>query len=51
MDEQELRGWLHRVRDGVVSRRQFTRTMIGAGLAAPLVSQMLASVGLAQTPV
>ena len=31
-------------------RRQFTRTLIGAGLTAPLVSQMLASVGLAQTP-
>ena len=50
MDEHELRHWLHRVRDGAVSRRQFTRMMIGAGLTAPLVSQMLASVGLAQTP-
>ena len=50
MDEHELRGWLRQVRDGVVSRRQFTRTMIGAGLTAPLVGQMLASVGLAQTP-
>jgi peptide/nickel transport system substrate-binding protein len=50
MDEYELRRWLHRVRDGAVSRRQFTRMMVGAGLTAPLVSQMLASVGLAQTP-
>ena len=49
MDEHELRAWLRRVRDGVVSRRQFTRAMIGAGLTAPLVGQMLASVGLAQT--
>jgi peptide/nickel transport system substrate-binding protein len=51
VDEQELRGWLHRVRDGVVSRRQFARAMIGVGLTAPLVGQMLASLGLAQTPV
>ena len=50
MDEHELRQWLHRVRAGAVSRRQFARMMIGAGLTAPLVSQMLASVGLAQTP-
>ena len=50
MDEHELRAWLHRVRDGVVSRREFTRMMAAGGLTAPLVSQMLASVGLAQTP-
>ena len=29
MDEHELRDWLRQVREGVVSRRQFTRAMIG----------------------
>ncbi|HKQ97857.1 MAG TPA: peptide ABC transporter substrate-binding protein [Candidatus Polarisedimenticolia bacterium] len=49
MDEHVLRDWLNRVRDGVVSRREFTRIMVASGLTAPLVAQMLASVGLAQT--
>ena len=39
MDDRELRHWLHRVRDGAVSRRQFTRMMIGAGLTAPLAAR------------
>jgi peptide/nickel transport system substrate-binding protein len=50
MDERELRGWLDQVRQGRISRRRFTRILIGAGLTAPLVAQVLASVGLAQTP-
>ena len=35
MDERELRQWIRRVKDGTVTRRQFTRTMVGLGLTAP----------------
>jgi len=48
MDERELREWIGRVKDGTISRRQFTRTMVGLGLTAPLAAQMLASAGVAQ---
>jgi peptide/nickel transport system substrate-binding protein len=41
MDERELRGWIARVKDGTVSRRQFTRMMVGLGVTAPLAAQML----------
>ena len=42
MDERELRQWIQRVKDGTITRRQFTRTMVGLGLTAPLAAQMLA---------
>jgi peptide/nickel transport system substrate-binding protein len=45
MDERELRGWIERVRDGAISRRQFSRMMLGVGLTAPMIGQMLASLG------
>jgi peptide/nickel transport system substrate-binding protein len=48
MDERELRGWIDRVRDGTISRRRFTRMMLGVGLTAPVVGQMLAAAGVAQ---
>ena len=48
MDERELRECIRRVKDGAISRRQFTRTMLELGLTAPLVAQMLAHEGLAQ---
>ena len=48
MDERELRGWIARVKDGTITRRQFTRTMVGLGLTAPMAAQMLASAGVAQ---
>ena len=48
MDERELRHWIDRVKDGTISRRDFTRMMVGAGLTAPLAAQMLASAGVAQ---
>ena len=48
MDERELREWIHRVKDGTISRRQFTRMMVGLGLTAPMAAQMLASAGVAQ---
>jgi peptide/nickel transport system substrate-binding protein len=46
MDERELRQWIQRVKDGTITRRQFTRTMVGLGLTAPLAAQMLASSGM-----
>jgi peptide/nickel transport system substrate-binding protein len=48
MDERELRAWVERVKDGRLSRRHFTRMMLGAGLTVPMVGQMLAAAGVAQ---
>ena len=48
MEERELRHWMERVKDGTITRREFTRMMVGAGLTAPLAAQMLASAGVAQ---
>ena len=47
MNEQDLRGAIEDVRRGKLSRRAFTRRMIGLGLTAPLAAQMLASSGVA----
>src|SRR5262249_9647003 len=38
MDERELRGWIDRVGEDAVTRRQFTRTLVGLGLTAPLAA-------------
>jgi peptide/nickel transport system substrate-binding protein len=46
MDERELLAWIDRVKDGTLSRRQFTRAMVGLGLTAPLAAQMLSSRGV-----
>jgi peptide/nickel transport system substrate-binding protein len=43
IDEPDLRRWLHRLVDGKASRRQFMRTMLGLGLSAPLVANLLAT--------
>jgi peptide/nickel transport system substrate-binding protein len=48
MDEHALREMLKDVKAGRLSRRAFVQTMIGLGVTAPLASQMLASVGVAQ---
>jgi peptide/nickel transport system substrate-binding protein len=48
MDERELRAWIERVKDGTLSRRQFTRMMLGLGLTAPMAAQMLSAAGVAQ---
>jgi peptide/nickel transport system substrate-binding protein len=48
MDERELREWALRVKDGTISRRQFTRMMVGLGLTAPVAAQVLAAVGVAR---
>ena len=47
MNERELRGLIEDVRTGKLSRRAFTRIMIGLGLTAPLATQMLAHSGVA----
>jgi hypothetical protein len=47
MNEQDLRGMIEDVRREKLSRRAFTRRMIGLGLTAPLAAQMLASSGVA----
>jgi peptide/nickel transport system substrate-binding protein len=41
MEEREIRHWIHRVKDGTLSRRQFVRIMVGTGLTAPFAAQML----------
>jgi peptide/nickel transport system substrate-binding protein len=48
MDEHELRAWIEHVKAGGISRRAFTRAMLGLGLTAPVAAQMLASAGVAQ---
>ena len=50
MNEQELRALIAALKAGRVSRRTFTRTMVGFGLTAPLATQFLAHAGLAQSP-
>jgi peptide/nickel transport system substrate-binding protein len=47
MNERDLRDLIEDVRHGKLSRRAFTRTMIGLGLTAPLATQMLAYSGVA----
>jgi len=49
MNEQELRELIAAVKTGRVSRRAFTRKMVGLGLTAPFVSQLVAHAGLAQS--
>ena len=48
MNESEIRGLIDQVRDNGVSRKQFIRHMIGAGLTVPMAAQMLLTSGLAQ---
>ena len=50
MNERELRELIAAVKAGRVSRRTFARRMVGLGLTAPFVSQLLAHAGLAQSP-
>jgi len=48
MNESEIRGLVDQVRDNGISRKQFIRHMIGAGLTVPMAAQMLLTSGLAQ---
>ena len=48
MEERELRRLIRRVRAGTLSRRQFTRMMVGLGLTAPMAAQMLGAAGMAR---
>src|SRR2546425_10365767 len=41
MDERELAESLRRVREGSLDRRQFARTILGLGLTAPMVAELL----------
>jgi peptide/nickel transport system substrate-binding protein len=50
MTEQDLRDLITAVKAGRVSRRAFTRAMVGLGLTAPFVSRLLAAAGLPQSP-
>src|SRR3989454_4722378 len=47
MDERQLRNVLDDVRAGRLSRRAFLESMLGFGLTAPLVAQMVAAVDVA----
>jgi peptide/nickel transport system substrate-binding protein len=47
MEERELRALVGHVKAGRLSRREFTRMMIGLGVTAPLAAQMLAGAGVA----
>ena len=46
MDERELREWIARVKEGMLSRREFGRMLAGLGLAAPMAAQVLAAAGI-----
>jgi peptide/nickel transport system substrate-binding protein len=48
MEERGLRALVGQVKAGTMSRRRFTRMMVGLGLTAPMAAQMLASAGVAQ---
>jgi peptide/nickel transport system substrate-binding protein len=48
MEEQELRALIAQVKSGGLSRRHFTRMVVGLGLGAPLAAQMLTAAGVAQ---
>ncbi len=50
MTESELRQLVQRVHDGALPRRAFVQRMAVLGIAAPLVSAMLADEAHAQTP-
>ena len=41
--EPDLHHWIQRVVEGKASRRQFMHTMLGLGLSAPFVANLLAS--------
>ncbi len=43
IEVQDLRQWVRGVVNGKASRRQFMRTMLGCGLSAPLIANLLAT--------
>ena len=47
MDERDIHGLIADVRTGRLSRRAFTRIMLGLGLTGPLAAQMLDATGVA----
>jgi peptide/nickel transport system substrate-binding protein len=47
MNENEIRGLIEEVKQGRLDRRAFIWRMVGLGLTAPMVSQMLVHSGVA----
>jgi peptide/nickel transport system substrate-binding protein len=43
LEEHELRTWVRQVATGQANRRDFIRSMLGLGLAGPLIAEMLAT--------
>ena len=50
MDDREIRALIAHVRAGRLSRRAFTRIMLGLGLTGPLAAQMLGAAGVLAQP-
>src|SRR5437588_11426710 len=50
MDERHIHGLIADVHAGRLSRRAFTRIMVGLGLTGPLAAQMLGAAGVAAQP-
>ena len=50
MDEREIRDFITDIQAGRLSRRAFTRIMVGLGLTGPLAAQMLSAAGVAAQP-
>src|SRR5881628_1311099 len=50
MDERDIHGLIADVRASRLSRRNFTRIMVGLGLTAPLAAQMLGAAAVAAQP-
>src|SRR3989304_1757993 len=48
MDERDLRELIRSVQAGVLSRREFSRLMLGLGLTGPMVAQLLGGAGVAR---
>jgi peptide/nickel transport system substrate-binding protein len=47
MNEKDIRGLISKVKDGSMDRRAFISRMVGFGLSAPIISQMLVWNGVA----
>src|SRR5881409_172310 len=50
MDERHIHGLIADARAGRLSRRAFTRIMVGLGFSGPLAAQMLGTAGVAAQP-
>jgi hypothetical protein len=48
MGEHALREWLAQVHAGTLSRRQFSRALLGLSLGGPMVARLLRGAGVVQ---